>query len=562
MRRRVSDRSLAACTMSDPLRISVAQLNFLVGDLAGNAGRILETVRFCHRAKSDLVVFSELALIAYPPEDLLLRKDFIEQSEAALARLALRLDEEAPGVGVIVGAPRREKGRLFNSAFYLADGKVLTHCDKVKLPNYSVFDEQRYFDAGSEACVISVGRLRLGVSICEDIWHPEGPAQWAKQAGADILINLNASPFHIGKSGQRDAVLRERAQETGLPIIYVNQVGGQDELVFDGDSRVVSADGDTLRSAPLFEEAVFHVDCPGGKIVRCDPASRKPVSDVESVWGALLTGLRDYVVKNGFAGVVIGLSGGVDSALTLVLAVESLGKDRVRAVSMPSRYTAAMSIEDARELAGNLDVVLHEVNIEPVFQAMQQQLSTVFVNGSSDVTEQNMQARIRGGLLMAIANEYRLAVITTSNKSETAVGYATLYGDMAGAFAPLKDLVKRRVYELARFCNRDRQIIPERIISRAPSAELAPGQLDQDHLPAYETLDAIVEQFVEADASYRDLVESGFSGAMVRQVQDLVIGSEHKRRQAPPGIKVTSRAFGRDRRYPITSGIRRGWRSQ
>ena len=548
--------------MSVPFRISVAQLNFLVGDIAGNARKILETVRSCRREKSGLVIFSELALIAYPPEDLLLRKDFVDQSDVALARLALRLAEEAPGVGVIVGAPRREGERLFNSAFYLADGKVLAHYDKVELPNYSVFDERRYFDAGDEACVINVGRLRLGISICEDVWHPEGPAMWVRQAGADILLNINASPFHIGKSEQRDAILRERVQETGLPIIYVNQVGGQDELVFDGDSRIISADGDILWSAPLFEEAVFHVDCPGGKTIRCKPNPRKPVSQVELIWGALRTGLRDYVVKNGFAGAVIGLSGGVDSALSLVLAVESIGKDRVRAVSMPSRYTATMSIEDARELAGNLDIVLHEVNIEPVFQAMQRQLSAVFVSDPSGVTEQNMQARVRGDLLMAIANEYQLAVIATSNKSEIAVGYATLYGDMAGAFAPLKDLVKRRVYELARFCNRDRKIIPERIIKRAPSAELAPGQLDQDHLPAYETLDAIIERFVEADASYLDLIESGFSENTAQQVQDLVIGSEHKRRQAPPGIKITSRAFGRDRRYPITSGFRCRWRPQ
>ncbi len=542
--------------MNEPFRISIAQLNFLVGDIAGNADKILETACFCRREKSGLVVFPELALIAYPPEDLLLRKDFIDQSEAAIFRLAVRLAEEAPEVGVIVGAPRREKEKLFNSAFYLADGKVLAHCDKVKLPNYSVFDEQRYFDAGSEACVISVGCLRLGITICEDIWHPQGPAIWARQAGANILINLNASPFHIGKSEQRDAVLRERVQEAGLPIIYVNQVGGQDELVFDGDSKIISSQGDILCSAPLFEEAVLHIDCLGGKSVQCRTGPRKPVSEVELIWGALVTGLRDYVLKNGFAGTVIGLSGGVDSALSLVLAVEAIGRDRVQAMSMPSRYTAAMSIEDARTLAANLGIVLHEVNIEPVFQAMQQQLSAVFASDPSSVTTQNMQARIRGGLLMAIANEYRLAVIATSNKSETAVGYATLYGDMAGAFAPLKDLVKRRVYELARFCNRNRQVIPERVITRAPSAELAPGQLDQDHLPAYETLDAIIERFIEADESYQDLVESGFSASTVQQVQDLVASSEHKRRQAPPGIKITPRAFGRDRRYPITSGFR------
>lgn len=541
--------------MGSAFRACVAQLNFLVGDIPGNVEKIVAATRTCHAKKSALVVFSELSLIGYPPEDLLLRRDFIDHVEESLARLASRLDREAPGTGVIVGAPRRSDTRLFNSAFYLAEGAVLSHYDKVTLPNYSVFDEKRYFDAGSEAGTIRAGGLRLGISVCEDIWHPRGPAVWAKQAGADILININASPFHIDKSRQRDAVLRERVKETGLPIVYVNQVGGQDELVFDGDSKIISADGNILCSAPLFEESVSHFECLDSRRVRCEAGCRAPLSSVGIIWGALLAGLRDYVEKNDFAGVLVGLSGGIDSALTLVLAVEAIGRERVRAVAMPSRYTAAISVEDARKLAGNLGVVLHEVSIEPVFQAMQKQLEAIFADTPADVTGQNMQARVRGSLLMAIANKYQLAVIATGNKSEMAVGYATLYGDMAGAFAPLKDLVKRRVYELSRFCNRERQVIPERILERPPSAELAPGQLDQDSLPPYGVLDALVEELVENDASCQDLIDLGFPGDVVRRVQRLLLRYEYKRRQAPPGIKITPKAFGRDRRYPMTSGF-------
>ena len=540
-------------------RMAVAQLNFLVGDVAGNAAKIIEAGQLARADGAMIVVFSELAITGYPPEDLLLRTDFLEEVERALIELAVRADQEMPGVGLIVGAPRRADKRLFNAAFYLRGGEIAAHYDKAVLPNYSVFDEKRYFDAGTDAGVVDLGGVRVGLTVCEDVWQDAGPALWAKQAGAQLLINLNASPFHIGKTEQRSAILKSRTHETGLPIVYANQVGGQDELVFDGDSRVIAADGSVIYAAPLFDEDIFCFDISSGidlcVEVQCERASRDESTQIETVWRALVTGLRDYVGKNGFKGVVIGLSGGVDSALTLALAVEAVGATEVTAVMMPSCYTADMSLEDARSLASNLGVRLHEIDIEPVFKAMQQQLEGVFAGAAADVTEENMQARVRGGLLMAIANKYRLAVIATSNKSEMAVGYATLYGDMVGAYAPLKDVVKTRVYELARFCNSVRETIPQRVMERPPSAELAPGQVDQDSLPPYATLDVIIEEFIEADASYADLVARGFSGETVRKVQEMVLRSEYKRRQAPPGVRITQKAFGRDRRYPITSGI-------
>ncbi len=542
--------------MGSSVRIAVAQLNFLVGDVAGNAGKIVETVRSVERDGATLVVFSELALTGYPPEDLLLRSDFIAESERVLMRLPQQLHAEAPGVGVVVGAPRRAGGKLFNSAFYLGHGKVLAHYDKMLLPNYSVFDEKRYFEAGASPCVVRAGEVRAGLIVCEDAWSAAGPASQASQVGADVLVSINASPFHVGKSEQRSEMLRARTRETGLPIVYANQVGGQDELVFDGDSRAVSADGDTLWSAPLFEEDVCCLDLsPGGRIERTR-APRAALSTQETIWRALVTGLRDYIGKNEFEGAVIGLSGGIDSAVTLMLAVEAIGGERVRAVMMPSRYTADMSLEDSRTLAAAAGVQLHEIGIEPVFRTLQEQLKDVFAAAPADVTEENMQARVRGNLLMAIANKHRLAVIATGNKSEMAVGYATLYGDMAGAYAPLKDVIKTRVYQLAEFCNRDREVIPRRVIERPPSAELAPGQTDQDRLPPYETLDAIIEEFIEADASYEDMIARGFPEDTVREVLDMVLKQEYKRRQAPPGVRITEKAFGRDRRYPMTSGFK------
>ena len=542
--------------MENIFRIAIAQLNFLVGDIDGNATKIIEAARYASSQSASLVIFSELSLIGYPSEDLLLRDDFIGQAERGLSQLAARLYSEVPEVGVIVGAPRRVEKRLFNSAFYLTNGKISAHYDKVALPNYSVFDEKRYFDEGMGSCLIRVGDMIAALTVCEDIWKSGGAAVQAKQSDAELLININASPFHLGKSEQRDEILRDRARETKLPIVYVNQVGGQDELVFDGDSRVVSADGTTLWSAPLFEEDIACFDLLSGGHVRHKYKLRTPISRDEMIWRALLTGLRDYIDKNGFQGAVIGLSGGVDSALALVLAVESLGKERVRAVMMPSRYTANISVDDARTLAARVEVNLYEIDIEPIFQAMEKQLEKIFAGMPVDVTEQNIQARIRGNLLMAIANKYQLGVITTSNKSEIAVGYATLYGDMIGAFAPLKDVSKTRVYQLVEFCNREREVIPERIITRPPSAELALGQVDQDNLPPYEIIDAVIEKFIEADASYEEMIDCGFPEDTVKVVQDMVMNHEYKRRQAPPGIKITEKAFGKDRRYPITSGFR------
>ena len=538
--------------MSDRVRIAIAQLNFLVGDIRGNTAKMIEAARTSADKGTELVVFSELVVTGYPPEDLLLRADFLDDAECSLVELAQQT--AVLGVAFIVGAPRRSDSKLFNSAFYLANGKVLEHYDKAVLPNYSVFDEKRYFSAGDDVCVICVGGVRIGLTVCEDIWRDSGPALRTGQAGAELLVNLNASPFHLGKGVQRSEMLKARALETGLPIVYVNQVGGQDELVFDGDSRVVASDGTMLWSAQLFDEEIYCFAWENGRI-RPEPTLRPAIASEEMIWRALVSGLRDYVGKNRFDGAVIGLSGGVDSALTLALAVEALGAARVRAVSMPSRYTADMSLEDARVLADNFGIALHEIGIEPVFQAMRHQLKEVFAGTPADVTEENMQARVRGTLLMAIANRYRLAVITTGNKSEMAVGYATLYGDMAGAYAPLKDVVKTRVYALAGWCNRDREVIPRRVIERPPSAELAPGQVDQDSLPPYEVLDAIIEEFIEADASYEDMIARGLAGDTVLEVQEMVLKNEHKRRQAPPGVRITEKAFGRDRRYPITSGF-------
>ena len=540
--------------MSDSLRIAAAQLNLLVGDMAGNAARMTAAAEAAVRDGASLVVFSELSITGYPPEDLLLRSDFIAQAEVVLHRFAVRVGEVAPNLGVIVGAPRRERGKLFNSVFYLRDGAVAAHYDKTALPNYSVFDEKRYFDAGIKACVIPVNGVRVGLTVCEDIWRRAGAAVRAKQAGAEVLLNLNASPFHLGKDAQRSAVLQARTAEVGLPIVYVNQVGGQDELVFDGDSRVVAADGGLVYAAPLFEEDIVCFDCCGDGRIECRRPSRTELSQTEVIWRALVLGLRDYIDKNPFSGVVVGLSGGIDSAVTLALAVAAFGAEKVAAVMMPSRYTADMSIEDSRILASNLGVDLHEIDIEPIFEAMQRQLEELFAGLPGDVTEENMQARVRGDLLMAIANKRRCAVIATSNKSEVAVGYTTLYGDMVGAYAPLKDVVKTRVYALARFCNRNGESIPRRVIDRPPSAELAPGQTDQDSLPPYKTLDAVIEEFIESDTSYDEMVARGFCGDTVRKVQAMVMRNEYKRRQAPPGVRITEKAFGRDRRHPITSG--------
>jgi NAD+ synthase (glutamine-hydrolysing) len=535
------------------MNICMAQINTLVGDIRGNLNRVLEVCVDQHDKGAHLVIFPELTLTGYPPEDLLLRSDLIKQTAGALEVLREKLPAE---LAVIVGYPRGDGECLFNSSGVIFGGRLIAEYDKQCLPNYQVFDEKRYFDSGDKPCVIELEGVRVGLTICEDIWHPE-PAALAKAAGAQILINLNASPFNRGKAAERLALVAERARSHEMPIFYVNQVGGQDELVFDGGSFAVNAAGALVARAAEFEEALvtIAVDSSGAP----EPAEQVATkSDLEAVWTALVIGLRDYVDKNGFPGVVLGLSGGIDSAVTLAVAVDALGADRVQAIMMPFRYTASISIEDAQAEADALGVSFSNLSIEPLYDAFMATLSSEFAGLPADITEENLQARCRGVLLMSISNKKNRLVLTTGNKSELAVGYSTLYGDMAGGFDVLKDCPKLLVYALARYRNGLGVCIPERVITRPPSAELAPNQKDEDSLPPYETLDQIIEYYVERDASKEEIIAAGFHAEHVHRVVRLIDLNEYKRRQAPIGVRISRRAFGRDRRYPITWAWRSG----
>ena len=531
------------------MNIVMAQINTLVGDIQGNTQRILDVCVDQSALGVDMVVFPELTLTGYPPEDLLLRQHTTELTEGALDRLCHELPKD---LAVVVGYPRRHGGLLFNSAGVLYNGAVLAQYDKQCLPNYQVFDEKRYFEAGADTCVVTIKGLPIGLTICEDIWHPHPDAN-AAAAGAQLLINLNASPFHRGKQSERTSQVSALAQQHQLPILYVNQVGGQDELVFDGGSFVVDACGDVQHRAIEFAEVMVSVEIetsPQLKVASGVVAT--PLDELDAVWQALVLGMRDYVDKNGFPGVVLGLSGGIDSAVTLAVAVDALGPERVEAVMMPFRYTASMSIEDAAEQANNQGVSFSNLSIEPLYEAFMNTLAPAFEGHGPNITEENLQARCRGVLLMSISNKKNLLVLTTGNKSELAVGYSTLYGDMAGGFDVLKDCPKMLVYALARYRNTLGQCIPERVISRPPSAELAPDQKDEDSLPPYEVLDQIIEHYVERDASRDDLIAAGFAPEDVHRVVRLIDLNEYKRRQAPVGVRISPRAFGRDRRYPIT----------
>ncbi len=530
----------------------MAQLNLLVGDVAGNAGRVIASAVWARdELGADVVVFPELTLTAYPPEDLLLRP--------GLHRRVLRALEEIKravrGIDVVVGYPRETSGGIYNAASLLRDGQVVATYHKEHLPNYSVFDEKRYFVPGGEPCVVEIKGVPVGITICEDVWQP-GPVAKAAAAGARLLLNLNASPFHIRKGHEREEVLKTRVVESRIPVVYVNQVGGQDELVFDGESFVMDGAGRVVERAPAFREGLFPIDFTYGAEV--GPAAPSAVSaslGVEaSVYEALVLGVRDYIDKNGFSGAVIGLSGGIDSALTLAVAVDAIGAERVEAVMMPSRYTSEMSLEDARAQARTLGVNYREISIERSFEAVLESLAEEFAGTEPDVTEENIQARCRGVLLMAISNKKHKIVLTTGNKSEMAVGYATLYGDMAGGFDVLKDVPKTLVFRLAEYRNSIAPVIPRRVIERPPSAELAPDQKDTDSLPPYPVLDAILELYVEQDKCPEEIVAAGYDEETVRRVARMVDRNEYKRRQAPPGVRVTRRGFGRDRRYPITSG--------
>ena len=537
------------------LKIALAQINCTVGDVAGNAQRILRAAQDAHAAGADLLLTPELALCGYPPEDLLLRPDFYRACDRELTALARQLPLPA-----IVGSPESHAGARYNAACLLRDGRVEASYRKYRLPTYEVFDEARYFRPGTTAGVFEIEGVRCGVNICADVWEPAAAAA-ARDAGAELLLVLNASPFHMNKQGTRHATLRKRVEENGIPALYCNMVGGQDELVFDGASFALDAAGRLTHQWPACEEALGIVEYHDGHLLPGDKSEEPPVEAM--VYAALKLGVRDYLGKNGFPGAILGLSGGIDSALTLAVAVDALGADRVRAVMMPSPYTAQMSLDDSREMIRRLGVQYDEIPIAGAMEQFAVLLAPTFAalgtKPAWDTTDENLQARIRGMLLMALSNRTGRIVLTTGNKSEMAVGYATLYGDMAGGFAVIKDVFKTFFYREARYRNSLSEVIPENIIVRPPSAELKPGQTDQDSLPPYEVLDAIIEAYMERDQSPREILTRGLAETDVRRVVTLLKKNEYKRRQAPPGIRVTQRAFGKDWRYPITSRYPDEW---
>ena len=533
---------------------ALAQINPLVGDIAGNTRLVLQVAeRAVTTFGAHLVVFPELTLTGYPPEDLLLRPSLEIRVTRALAELCDYTANHA--AALIVGYPKRTAQGLLNMAGVIHNGKIVAEYAKQHLPNFQVFDEKRYFTEGSGIVCVELAGAKIALSVCEDIWH-SGPALQAKAAGADVLINLNASPFHANKQSEREALLQQRAQEAGIPIVYVNQVGGQDELIFDGGSMVLSAEGDLLHRAPLFAESLTAVTATfnAGKLqFKASDLAPNP-SHLPCVYQALVLGVRDYVNKNRFKGIVLGLSGGIDSALTLAVAVDALGAERVEAVMMPFKYTSTLSQDDAAEQARRMGVKYSSISIEPIFNAFSAALAGEFEGLKADTTEENLQARSRGVILMAISNKKGFLVLTTGNKSELAVGYCTLYGDMAGGFDVLKDVPKIEVFELAKYRNRLGDVIPESVITRPPSAELAPDQKDEDSLPPYPILDEILRLYIEHDQSAEAIIAQGFSEAEVKRVLRLVDINEYKRRQAAIGPRLTQRGFGRDRRYPITNG--------
>ncbi len=551
------------------LTICTAQLNVIVGDMAGNAQKIIAASRKAYEQGARLVLTPELSICGYPAEDLLLRPAFIAACDDAVKTVAREL-AGLKGLHVVVGHPHggavRGKSvqvqQRYNAASVLSGGRVLETYAKRELPNYQVFDEYRYFTRGQGTSVFQVEGINVGLMICEDAWFAE-PAQLARDAGAQLMVVPNASPFHAGKSGERIARMVDRAQDVGLPLVYAHLVGGQDEVIFDGASFAVNADGKLAAIAPAFVEDLFYVqaELQGDKVTLSGPRAPQPDGDAE-LWHALVMGVRDYIGKNGFPGVLLGLSGGIDSALVLAIAVDALGADKVRAVMMPSPYTQDISWIDAAEMSRRLGVRYDEISIRPMFESFKQSLAGEFAGLPEDTTEENIQARVRGVLLMALSNKFGSIVLTTGNKSEMATGYCTLYGDMAGGFAVIKDVLKTLVFRLARWRNANDPYgtganpIPERIITRPPSAELRPGQVDQDSLPPYDILDGILARYMENDQGIDEIVAAGFDRDTVVRVARLIRVTEYKRRQAPIGIRVTHRGFGKDWRYPITDKFR------
>lgn len=555
--------------MKEKIRIALGQINCTVGDLKGNCDKMQEYIAKADYAGVDIISFPELAVTGYPPEDLLHKPKFIQDNISALKELVSSVKD----IVVIAGFVDKKGSCLFNAAAVIYKKKIQGVFHKMELPNYGVFDEKRYFSSGNNPLAFRLGNAVFGINVCEDIWHKEGPIKTQAKLGAHIIFNINASPYHAGKVKAREDVLKKQAKSNDMPIAYVNLVGGQDELVFDGQSMVIGSRGQVLARAGSFKEDLLIIDLEipvdkkfkNNKVVIIDKKpiekeksglkikNNKPLELVHEIYEALTLGIKDYVYKNGFKQVVIGISGGVDSALVAALAVDALGKDNVTGIFMPSRYSSKESEEDSLELARMLGIKLINVSIEQIYKMYLMVFDKYFAGMKRDITEENIQARIRGNLVMAFSNKFGWLVLTTGNKSEMSTGYATLYGDMAGGFAVIKDVTKAMVYKLSNYRNSLGCVIPGRIISKEPSAELRPGQKDSDSLPPYEILDPILKEYIEEDKSLESIVSLGFDREVVSRVLGLVDKSEYKRRQAPPGIKITPKAFGRDRRMPITS---------
>jgi NAD+ synthase (glutamine-hydrolysing) len=551
----------------DHIRIAGAQLNLTVGDLETNTKRIIETIAWAEGEAAQVVVFPELAISGYPPEDLVFRDGFVTANLDALQEIASHVGDIVAVVGFVDRADEADEEpddaisrKVANAVAILHQGKIIGTYHKVLLPNYGVFDENRYFvRGGAPAGLQTMFGLQVGVSVCEDIWLADGPTAQQAAAGAELLININASPYDFGKAVGREQMLIGRTRAAGVPLVYVNLVGGQDELVFDGGSMVLDREGRLLHRSPQFSEDQFVVDVPLGSSPAGPPARLSPpMSQLEELYSALTLGLGDYVRKNGFEHVVISLSGGIDSALTAALAADALGPEHVWGISLPSRFSSDGSVDDSKDLADRLGIRFDVIPMDDIFQAHLKALDPVFSGTEFGVAEENLQARIRGALIMAVSNKFGGMVVATGNKSEMAVGYATLYGDMAGGYAVLKDVFKMQVYALSRWRNTRSEVIPQSIIDKAPSAELRPDQKDSDSLPEYRILDAILERYVEEDRSIGSIVAEGYDEAVVRRIGGLVDRNEYKRRQSAPGVKISVKAFGRDRRLPITSKYRGG----
>jgi NAD+ synthase (glutamine-hydrolysing) len=535
------------------MKIALAQINPTVGDLEGNAKKIIDYIGRARKQGADLVLFPELAVTGYPPEDLLLKPQFITDNLSALKKIV----NASKGMGVYVGfvdggGPSTGSGRrkdLYNAGAFINNGKIIEIYRKNNLPNYGVFDEKRYFKEGTKASVVSFKGVKIGLGICEDIWVEEGPYKGEARAGAKIILNINASPYHVGKRGEREKVLAKRAKATKAHIVYVNMVGGQDELVFDGGSMVINSKGKLIASASQYKEELLIIDEAGGKIT----PKLEPLADV---YEALIMGVRDYVEKNKFGGVIIGISGGIDSALTAAIACDAIGSSRIHTIFMPSEYTAQQSLDDSKSVTNNLGIKMDTIPIKDIFSQYLSTLAPNFRGKPANIAEENLQARIRGNILMALSNKFGWLVLNTGNKSETSTGYCTLYGDMAGGFSVLKDIPKTLVYKLVNWRNRKKIVIPKSIIDRPPTAELKPNQKDQDTLPPYEVLDPIIKAYVEDNKSIQQIIAKGFDKATVSKVISLIDRSEYKRRQSAPGTRISPRAFGKDWRLPITNQYR------